>query len=202
MLSISRLTSVFHSRPSRETMNWLDFAGLLSEPQRSPCTRKTCPRQSCPHKRGPCWSPATFPEYRQRVNENVEAISLLVFDVDQLTDDQFDEIRSRLGAKQYLVHSTHSDQPDRRCLRFVFPLSRSVLPDAWSLFWRATQRSLVPKADPASADAGRIYFLPSCPHDASYFIQVNAGSPLDVDAVLASLGAPSSTCSTADGIAP
>jgi hypothetical protein len=30
----------------------------------------------------------------------------------------------------------------------------------------------------------RIYFLPNRPHDATYFLQVNAGTPLDVDVLL------------------
>jgi hypothetical protein len=117
---------------------------------------------------------------------------MLVFDVDQVTDDQLDEIRGRIGEQQYLVHSTHSDRPDSRCLRFVFPLSRSVPLDVWGPFWRAAQQRLVPVADPACADAGRVYFLPSRPNDASYFIQVNEGVPLDVDAMLAGVSPPQS----------
>jgi hypothetical protein len=121
----------------------------------------------------------------KRRGQSAEAITLLVFDVEQVTDEQIDELRGWVGNLQYLIHSTHSDRPNRRCLRIVFPLSRPVLPDAWGPFWRAMQRRLVPIADPACADMERVYFLPSCPSDASYFIQVNGGSLLDVDAELA-----------------
>jgi hypothetical protein len=115
---------------------------------------------------------------------SVEALTLLVFDVDRAGDDQIDEIRGRIGGLRYLSHSTHSDRPDSRCLRFVFPLSRPVSPEAWTLFWGSARLSLVPFADPACADKQRVYFLPSCPRDASYFIQVNEGALLDVDAML------------------
>jgi putative DNA primase/helicase len=115
----------------------------------------------------------------------VARITLLVFDVDQLTDDQVDEIRGRIGSLRYLMHSTHSDSPNRRYLRIVIALSRPVLPKEWKAFFHTASQDLVPGADPACADLGRTYFLPTCPRDAIYFTQVNEGQPLNVDALLA-----------------
>jgi hypothetical protein len=199
ILAISRFASLLDRIPLRETTSWLDFAALLSEPRRSPCTRETCGRGSCAHKWGACWSPALYAGATRR-RQSVEAIALIVFDVEQVTDDQLDAIRSLIGGYRYLVHSTHSDRPDSRCLRFVLPLSRPVLPDAWDSFWRLARLSLVPIADPSSADLVCLYFLPSCPSDASYFIQVNEGSVLDVDAVLATAPhSPQGTTSSAHG---
>lgn len=186
MFLISRLTSMFHL-VARETLSWQGLTALLSEPCQSPCTRQTCSRVHCPYKRGSCWSPATFTKTSgSSPREIADELSLLVFDIDHLTDDQIDEIRGRLSSLQYLVHSTHSDRHDSRYLRIVFPLSRPVTAAAWSSFWHTVRERLVPIADPACADPGRIYFLPSCPQDASYFIQVNAGLLLDVDAMLKS----------------
>jgi len=154
---------------------WIDLVNLLSKPTRSPCTQETCARSTCPHKLGACWSPALW----------AGGNSLLAFDIDNASDDQIDEIRDGISDLQYLSHSTHSDSADKRCLRFVFPLSRAVFPSEWSIFWRASQLRFVPIADPTCSDMNRVYFLPSCPSDASYFVQVNEGSLLDVDAVMA-----------------
>jgi hypothetical protein len=116
---------------------------------------------------------------------SVTGIALLVFDVDQRTDDQINEIRGRIGGLQYLMHSTHSDIPDSRSLRIVIAPSRPLSPEEWGPFFDTARRNLAPGADLASANPRRFYFLPSCPRDAIYFIQVNEGKPLDVDAMLA-----------------
>jgi putative DNA primase/helicase len=184
MFSISRFSCQGSRAPLCESISWTALVSLLSEPRRSECTQATCPRSSCVYKRGACWSPVLYVG-GDRHRHNVEAITLLVFNVDKVTDDQIDEIRGRIGDLQYLSHSTHSDRPDSRCLRFVFPLSRAVSSEAWSCFWCAAQSHLVPFADPTCADVTRVYFLPSCSYDAGYFIQVNEGSLLDVDSVLA-----------------
>lgn len=189
--SISRFSSLVDLLPSHESVSWLDLVTALSEPLRSPCTQRTCSQATCPYRQGACWSPgrrfvrASLGVQAGLFQQYVEEITLLVLDVDRATDDQVDEIRGRLGDLQYLCHSTHLDRSNSRYLRFVFPLSRAVSPEAWPRFWRAAQQSLVPIADPACWDVSRIYVLPSCPRDASYFIQVNEGSLLDVDAVMA-----------------
>jgi hypothetical protein len=180
--SISCFSSPLDRAPTLETISWLAFAGALSTPRSSPCSRATCVGKGCFHRRGACWSPATYAGVRE-----IESMGLLVFDVDQATDDQLDEVRGRIGDLRYLIHSTHSDGPDKRCLRIVFPLSRPVALDEWRPLWRAAYLSLVPIADTACADAQRVYFFPSCPCDASYFMQVNEGRELDVDAVLATV---------------
>ena len=113
---------------SHASTSWLDLVSLFSEPRRSLCTRKTCAGGACPYKLGSCWSPAVYYTGTPRQNKFVEAITLLVFDIDNATDDQIDEMRSGISELQY--------------------------------------------------------FLPSCPSDASYFIQVNDGGLLDVDAVM------------------
>ncbi len=173
--TITRFTSPSERIQQRETLSWMDFVGLFSAPRSSPCSRATCPGSACPHKRGSCWSPVAH------AGEGA-AISLIVFDVDRVTDEQLDEIRSRIGDLRYLIHSTHSDGPVSRYLRIIFPLSRPVTLDEWATLWRAACLSLVPLADLA---AKRVYFFPSCPSDSSYFMQVNEGRELDVDAMLA-----------------
>lgn len=177
-LTIARFTSPSERIQQRETFSWMDFVGLFSAPRSAPCSRATCPGSACPHKRGSCWSPVAH------AGEGA-ATSLIVFDVDHATDEQLDEIRGRIGDLRYLIHSTHSDGPDWRYLRVIFPLSRSIAPDALVSLWWDACVNLVPIADPACADVRRVYFFPSCPSDASYFMQVNEGLELDVDSMLA-----------------
>ena len=179
---ISLLASVFDLEPRNEELSWQDFTELFAEPRQSPCTLQTCLRGNCSHKRGACWSAFAIGS-RERES------SLLAFDIDRLTDDrgQLDEIRGRLGRLQYLMHSTHSDRPDSRCLRVIIALSSPVAADKWGPFFHACRRSLVPEADLVCADGRRLHFLPSCPRDGSYFIQVNKGSPLDVDVTLSTI---------------
>jgi hypothetical protein len=179
----SRFSSVFEAIPSREDLSWSAFAAMFSDPVHTPCSIASCPREGCPHKRGPCWSPAVFGSSATHRGD-VEAVSLLVFDVDHATDDQIDEVRARIGAHRYLVHSTHSDRPGDRFVRIIIALSRPIARAAWPSFWRAAQQSIAPMADADCSDAARLYFLPRCSRDAGYFVQVNEGSPLDVDALL------------------
>lgn len=178
--SISRFASVSDLGARHETVSWQALTVLFTKPHEAPCTRQSCPGSSCPHKRGPCWSPATYTE----ATSSSPRLSLLVFDVDRLPPNRIDEIRSRLADLQYLMHSTHLDRPDSRNLRIVIALSRPISADMWRPFFHRARTHLVPHADPACADASRRYFLPSCPRDSSYFIQVNEGLPLDVDSLL------------------
>jgi len=193
--SISRLTSIRDMRPTHEVLTWPELITLLSKPRRSPCTTATCSGTPCPHKQGPCWSPASFTS-----RSSVEAIYLLVFDVDHTTNDQVTAVHQLLKHYQYLVHSTHSDHSSRRSLRFVLPLSRPLTWEAWTSFHHTARLLLAPSADPACADARRFYFLPSCPHDATYFFQVNEGAPLDVDALLATISPGAVAPSTVLGV--
>lgn len=183
-VSISRFRAASGVLPSREDLSWADFVTLFAEPFHAACTPVSCQGVACPHKRGPCWSPAVFADM-SRCRGDIAAISALVFDVDHATDDQLDEVRSRISGYRYLIHGTHSDLPNKRFVRIVVALSRPVAPEAWPVFWRAAQQRFVPIADPAGADAARIYFMPSCPRGAGYFVQVNEGGLLDVDALLA-----------------
>jgi hypothetical protein len=109
-----------------------------------------------------------------------------VLDVDHTTDAAIDALRAQLSEYQHLLHVTHADRPDDRCLRVVVQLSRAVTLVEWPRFWQAAILALSVSADPACGDVARCYYLPSRPHDADYFVAVHAGGPLDVDALLAS----------------
>lgn len=159
--------------PTQEELSWQDFVSIFStDPVIASCSRASCARSTCPHKQIACWSPAV-----------ASSISLLVFDVNFVTDAQLYEVRGRIGGYRHLIHATHSDRPDSRCVRIVIALSRPVPRETWPVFWRLAQ-TIVPIAD-ACGDPDRIYFLPSVSQGVGYFILVNEGALLDVDATLA-----------------
>ncbi len=182
--AITRFLSVYDTFPSGEVITWADLVAIFFEARRTLCSQKSC-AGDCSHKRGPCWSPVVYAAgCTQRRRDAVVAVSLLVFDIGEATDDQIDEIRDRLSAHRYLMHATHADRPDKRSVRIIVTLSRPVLREEWSLLWEVARQTYAPIADPACSDVSRIYFLPSRPHDADYTVQVNNGDALDVDALL------------------
>ena len=200
-VTISRFASTRVDSSAREELSWRDFVGLFAEPIAASCTLGSCFRSSCTYKHVACWSPAVYAEGARR-RDGAAAVSLLVFDVQHAADAQIYEIRGRIDSYRHLIHSTHSDRPGSRCVRIIIALSRPVPRAAWGAFWRVAQQTIAPIADPACADAGRIYFMPSMPRDAGYFIQVNGGAPLDVDATLviaAAVRGPDHAASAAEG---
>jgi hypothetical protein len=139
-----------------------------------------------------------YAEGTDRRRPNVEGISLLVLDVDRVVAEQLEEICGRFGGYRHLIHTTHTDQSSSRSVRIITPLSRPVLREEWSLFWRAAKQLFEPRVDPACADVRRIYFLPTCPQDAEYGVQVNEGAVLDVEVVLATAPVADHVTSTAE----
>lgn len=204
-IAISKLDDLHDPVPRREeVLTWGAFAGLFAEPRIAACALGSCTRSACAYKRGTCWSPGLFmkewevgaPAGSAR-RGRAYAVSALVFDVDGATDDQIDEIRGRLAAHRHLIHSTHADRPDCRHVRVIVALSRTIPRIDWGAFWSTARRRLVPIADGGCADPDRVYFMPSVPEGAGYFIQVNEGLPLDVDA-FAEVSVPSPALTTAE----
>lgn len=185
IVDFSWFSSAKDLSPKREVMTWEVFCALFDTPRRSACTQKTCLGSGCPHKTGTCWSPSVYERGKSRRRNYLEAVSLLVFDVEQVPEESIVEICGRFNGHCYLVHTTHSNRPDSCSARIVIALSRPVRRDEWTLFWRSAKHCLALPVNIACADFRRVYFLPSCPYDAAYVIHVNEGAPLDVDRALA-----------------
>ena len=183
LLGISRFTSRL-APPTRELLSWQQLAALFSDPRRTSCPLAICRGSTCPHKDGECWSPSVFSGSTLSA-QDVEAVSCLVLDVDHVTDAAVDVMRTQIVEYQHLIHVTHSDRLDDRCLRVIVQLSRSVDPIEWPRFWSASVRALSAPIDSTCGDIARCYYLPSRPYDADYFVAVHMGEPLDVDAMLA-----------------
>src|SRR5271155_612321 len=102
-IAISRLNGKHDNQPKRATMPWSQFcASFTKAPRRTVCTLENCQSAGwrkaaatatengstpeCPHKNGKSWSPATYPAGSPRQKKNVEAVSLLVVDIDHASE--------------------------------------------------------------------------------------------------------------------
>lgn len=203
-IRVSRLDSNRDNAPRGIDLDWHELAQLLGLDgvPASPCTLNTCGKgeherifvdskgrekhQGCRHKYSAAWSPAVYPPGATRGNKNVGVISLLVVDLDHLSDDALDAAGRALQVHRYIAHPSHSDRPGDRCWRVVLALSEPVLAEDWPRFWLTAMNKLGQPADPAACDAARLYFLPTRRADApDGQVEVHEGKPIDVRAMLA-----------------
>lgn len=173
-----------HPRPTSKT--WDELAESLGKVRRAACTVADCAHADCAHKDGPAWSPASYADGATRGNANVIALSVTGLDVDHVTDEQLRDAIGKLRAHQCIIHATHSDRPEDRCVRVVLAQSRPVSVEEWPRYYAAVVAKLaLPGVDPATKDAARLFFAPSRPSDAEYLFLEHPGEVLDVDELLA-----------------
>lgn len=192
-------------RDKRATLAWHELAAVLTKHDRrtdksgpgwTPATFADAPcacrrmrdgRVICPGERG------------HRTDENVIDVHALTLDIDKTSPDehgkrhQLDVANAELALARlrdlglrHIVHSTHSHAPPAvACYRAVVALSRSVPGADFGRFWHAALAYLDIPHDPASKNAARFWYLPSCTPDATPVAAVHDGEPLDVDMVMA-----------------
>lgn len=169
-LAISTFTGARDNRPQPMSLEWRQLVAKLRNVRRTPCSLADCPGKECPHKQCAAWSPATYPLGATRAKKNVDAVSVLVLDHDNISDEQILEIEFKLRHHRRVLHATHSDRPGARCIRSVIEISRAVPGAQWPKFWRSVVAALsLPGVDTQACDASRLYFAPSRPSDAPYF---------------------------------
>lgn len=206
---ISSLRDKHDSAPRRSTVPWSKFVEAFRKVRRTTCLVANCKHNMCVHKNGRAWSPAVYPPSAPRQKNFVEEVSLLVVDLDHLTDEQLAAALTPLAPYQRILHASHSDRPAGssvctcgsepgalhgqdcpsrvdRCVRAILPISRPVTRDEWPRFWPTAMAQLKQPADPSCCDANRLYYLPSRPKDAeTYYFEAHDGIVLDVEAILA-----------------
>lgn len=198
-------------------VEWSQLVELLTTHRQSAgCASTPCSDRKCPAKMAfPAWSPVavaqcppvcrvfapahtkpdgTFvPEKGcgggrpHRLNENVEAITAAVFDLDHVTEEQLGALD--FGGLTFVLYSTHSSRADDICLRLVLRLSRPVAPAEWRAVRAAAIARYGIPADPSVKDLARLYFLPDAPAGTTPLAASSDGAPLDVDALLAATSA-------------
>ncbi len=148
-------------------------------------------RANCPKKKIRAWSPASWAPGASREKRTVEQLSALVVDLDHVPPAELEVLLGRLSVYSYILHSSHSDRDNDRCVRLVIQLSRPVLGAEFPGFWLAAINALGLPADASAKDASRLYYLPSRPSDAcddvfdgnGFDYAVNTGKPFDVPSV-------------------
>jgi len=151
------------------------------------------------------FSPASYPAGATRGNDNVQALSLFVADLDGVTDDAIGTFGNAVERNGWacLMHSTWSNARKPNCMRAILPLSRDVEPDEWPEVYEAINAALGGYSDPACKDPARLYFgafMPDTPDDiAAAWSHVFDGEPVDVDDLL---GNPPKTPDTAPETPP
>jgi hypothetical protein len=172
-LRISVFRSARDNRPQPLELEWDALVGKLRAARRSPCTMADCIGKLCPHKPGAAWSPASYAPGAKRAKANVQTVSVLVLDHDDITTEQICEIEGRLRHHRRILHATHNDRPGdgaTRRIRSVIEMSQPVPGDKWPLAWPSiVDRLELPGVDRAACDASRLYFAPTRPSDAPYF---------------------------------
>lgn len=115
------------------------------------------------------WSPATF-EGDKRGGANVQAVSCLVYDVDEEPIPSLMEISRHFSEKgiQWFAHSTSSSLMDAPRWRLLVALSRPLTAEEHALAWRAMADELPFRVGAASKDAARIWFQPCVGADGSF----------------------------------
>ena len=83
---ISVLKDKHDSAPRRADVSWATFVEAFRKIRRAGCLVANCKHHLCPHKNGSAWTPAIYPPGTPRQKIFVEAVSLLVVDLDHLTD--------------------------------------------------------------------------------------------------------------------
>jgi hypothetical protein len=173
-ITYSTFTGKIDTVPREISETWPQIIKRLSEP-----VIRT-------NKDGPLWSPATF-KLARRKKENVEAVSLLVLDIDGgMTIDQADGKLRQLGAEA-CIYTTHSHQritPDHPkaedCFRIVIALADSIGATDFPRLWEWANNHFDGKIDAGCKDASRMYYLPAIAHkDAPFVFRNYVGIPLD-----------------------
>lgn len=167
--------------PSLHDLSWADIVTLLSEVTVTDCA--PCPGgQRCRAKYTQAWSPVDIEGSRS--NDNVKEVTLAVFDLDHLSDEQVVALAKTIEPYTYVIHSTHSHRPGDNCLRLVMPLSRPVIARSWRRFLSTFVGLTELPVDAQTKDLSRLYFRPTTPKGITPLIETNEGKVIDVDEVM------------------
>lgn len=133
----------------------------------------------------PVWSPATFRGDHRKL-DNLEAVELLVFDIDAkdqpepLTEARF---RERVGVlPAWLAHSTYSATAEAPGWRLILPLAAPLDGERFSLahkYLRKVLASVGVVSDANAKDAARAFFVPVRPPHGWFVAHFAEGAWID-----------------------
>lgn len=114
---------------------------------------------------GAAFSPVRYRRGETRSKAGVEAVSALVLDLDNVTDEDIDAVFARLSGECCWGWTTWGSGWTKHpaAWRVVVPLAFDVEAVLWPDVWRLLVERFAPSADPATKDASRLHFLPRAP---------------------------------------
>lgn len=189
-----------HTQPrplSVEDYDWEEAIEFFSEHTFTDCA--PCPGgQACKKKFGEAISPGAPRAGTSRLDENVDFVSLLIYDFDHLSWAELHGISDRLEGLEAVLYSTHSHLsrgPDDVCVRIVLPLARALKPhefrwvhrraiERYQLEWFRSGVPVKTGADPSRKDLSGLYFLPTAPVGTEVLFSYEKGALLDLDELL------------------
>jgi hypothetical protein len=171
MITIALYESKTDTTPAAKTVSGAELVGLLQ-------TFRTG------EKDGPAWSPVRIGSRRR--NEDVQAVTVAVFDLDGCTSHGFAKCKSLIDEAGIAAvwHSTFSHAPGRPSLRLVLFVSRDIAPSEWPTVRQAMIERFAIPADPATKDLARLYYWPTAQEGVKGYASSREGQPIDVDALL------------------
>lgn len=201
-----KLSTFFNEKdndPKLIEASWEGLEDSFREVRKCQCSIATCARSDCAGKLGTAWSPAWWAEGDTRRAATTKEVCAFVIDFDKLTNL---DLLQKLEDYKLLIHSSHSDNPEARCLRVIVAMSAPVPGHMWPLFWDAVMKHLDMPLGPGGADrqcrdSSRLFFAPSRPFDAchpaddgsGYLFESRDGKALDVEYILANVEEPEET---------
>lgn len=117
-----------------------------------------------PKKKLPCWSPALYAANAKRANENVEAITALVYDFDHAKErPEIVSTRLRKVGVMFALHTTWSHRPSEPRYRVILFLSRPLIPQEYTAAWENGLRLIgyYSGVDRQARNISRHYALPA-----------------------------------------
>ena len=106
------------------------------------------------------WSPTIYKEGMNRGSDAVDSVTCMVYDFDE-GDFTFESVREHwewLGIQAgFHTSSSHGEKQAR--LRVIIPLAVPCPVEKWEALWQWGYEYSGQMADPATKDAGRIYYL-------------------------------------------
>jgi hypothetical protein len=139
---------------------------------------RLCRYTERPSKDGKAWSPVTYLPGTTRGKANVDQVFALVLDLDHGGDYWV-----LLEGRELVAHTTYQHTPAAPRWRVTLPLTRPVSGADWPAFWLRANAFFGGCVDPATKDASRLFYLPSCPPGAQHEEKWQHGTLLDPDSL-------------------
>lgn len=168
--------------PKQKTKSWNDLAKQL--------TTHRIAKHSKESGKIPLLSLVSYKENTTRKAENIEKINAAVLDLDYITEEFWNEIRSELKQSNvssfwYTTYShRQADRKDNFKLRLIIELSRPVVPSEWKKIFPNFVHLF--NIDTSCSDPNRMFFGPFIQQGSEplHFSGIQEGNPLDVELLL------------------